>query len=437
MSLRHQIIYRILLSSLCILILGSGVAVWQARQSVEKEVDASVHLALQLITLSVADAPLFQRVEDLSHFRSLQQTRHLSIQLQKPDGQIVNFTGDTEPSDPEAMPPAWFIRLVQGQYPKVEHQIKTRDGKMLTLLIHAQPLDEITEVWQETLVFLSLILLLNIVTFVAVNLVFNKSLKSITEIVNVLEEIESGRYQHKLPAFAIEEFDNIAKAVNHMMVELEKTRQENRALTQHSLTIQEDERQRLSQELHDEFGQSLTAIKVMAVTVGRQTANAEKITASIMGICDHLMAVVRTMMQQLHPLVLTELGLKATLDEMVNQWSERNPNLNLAINCSDEVDDIDKNIIIQTFRVIQEGLTNVARHAQAHLVTVDLEIQDSPQVSLQLKIQDDGQGCDLSNLNRGFGLLGIKERIKSLNGEINLLSKPGEGMTITALIPLV
>ncbi|CAD6875772.1 sensor histidine kinase [Methylomonas fluvii] len=437
MSLRYQIICRILLSSVCILVLGGAIAVWQARQAVEKEVDASIHLALQLITLGITDTPVFQQSDDLSRFSALRQTRHLSIQLQKPDGQLIHFAGENQPTNPEEMPPSWFIRLVKGDYPKVEHQLNMQDGKLLTLIIQAQPLDEITEVWQESVAFFASISLLTMLTFLAVNLVFNKSLQSIAVIVDTLRLIETGQYRQQLPPFSTQEFDDIAKAINHMTVELEKTRQENRALTQHSLAIQEEERQRLSQELHDEFGQSLTAIKVMAVTAAHRKADAAKITSTISEICDHLMTVVRSMMQQLHPLVLTELGLKATLEEMVNHWSERNADLRLTIRCSDAVDGLDKNLTIQVFRVIQECLTNVVRHAQAHSVTIDLEKLELPQAYLQLKVQDDGRGCDLQTTSHGFGLLGIKERIKSLDGELQVLSRPGSGMLVNARIPLV
>lgn len=436
MSLRYQIIFRILLSSLCILLLGGAIAIWQARQAVEKEVDASIHLALQLITLGMAESTSLQHVEDLSRFRALRQTRHLSIQLQKPDGQLMHFAGEQQPSHPEDMPPAWFIRAVKGDYPKVEHQINTQDGETLTLIIEAQPLDEITEVWQESLGFFSSLSLLTLLSFLVVNLVLNKSLKAIGVIVDALRTIETGQYKHQLPAFSTAEFDNIAKAINHMTVELEKTRQENSDLTQHSLAIQEEERQHLSQELHDEFGQSLTAIKVMAVTASRQTADVVKITATISDICDHLTLVLRSMMQQLHPLVLTELGLKATLEDMVNHWSERNPDLKLSIICGDEVDELDKNIARQIFRVIQECLTNVIRHADAKQVRIDLRVQAAAG-KLFLNVTDDGQGCDMQNLNRGFGLRGIKERIKSLAGEVSLDSRPGEGMRISAWIPLL
>jgi two-component system sensor histidine kinase UhpB len=356
--------------------------------------------------------------------------------LQKPDGQLINFTGDNHPSHPEQMPPDWFIQLVKTDYPKVEYQLKTRDGKLLTLLIQAQPLDEITEVWEESEAFFISILLLTLLTFTAVNLVFNKSLTSIGVIVDALGDIESGQYQHKLPSFDIDEFDNIAKAVNHMTIELEKSRQENRALTQHSLAIQEDERQRLSQELHDEFGQSLTAIKVMAVTAALKQADTEKISTAITEICNHLMTVVRSMTQQLHPLVLTELGLKATLEDLVQHCSERSPNLELSIDCTDTIDIIDKNISIQIFRVIQECLTNIIRHAHAQRATIELEILDTPTATLKLKVIDDGQGCDLETISSGFGLLGMKERIKSLNGKLTVASTPHQGMRIEACIPL-
>lgn len=434
MSLRYQIVVRILLSSFCILVLGGAIAIWQARQAVEKEVEASIQLALQLITFGVAENSV-QQLDDLSRFSSLRQTRHLSIQLQKPNGQLLHFASESQPSHPEDMPPNWFIHWVKGDYPRVEHQLKTLDGETLTLIIKAQPLDEITEVWEESLGFFASISLMTLLTFLAVNLVFNKSLKAIDVIVNALRVIETGQYRQQLPTFATLEFDSIAKAINHMTVELEKTQQENRALTQHSLAIQEEERQHLSQELHDEFGQSLTAIKVMAVTAARSGADTHKITASISEICDHLMQVVRSMMQQLHPLVLTELGLKATLEDMINHWSERNPDLDLTINCSDEVDRLDKNRTRQIFRVIQECLTNINRHAQAKQVVIDLQIH-LPENAIQLKVEDDGLGCNLQTSNNGFGLRGMRERIRSLNGELKVQSQPGKGLQITAWIPL-
>jgi two-component system sensor histidine kinase UhpB len=278
-------------------------------------------------------------------------------------------------------------------------------------------------------------LLLTLFTILAVNLVFNKAFQSIGTIVNALKTIETEDYQHKLPDFSIQEYDRIAKAINHLTDQLNASQQENRALTQHSLAIQEDERQLLSQELHDELSQSLTAIKVMAATCARPQADIKKTTGTIVEVCDHLITVVRSMMRQLHPLILTELGLKATMEDLVYHWSLRNPELKLVLDCSNDVDELEQKIAIQLFRVVQECLTNIVRHAQATQAHINLAINPATN-TLQLQVTDDGQGCDTNSMNHGFGLLSMKERIKSLGGELSFQASQQQGLCILASIPL-
>ncbi|TAN69189.1 MAG: histidine kinase [Methylobacter sp.] len=444
MSLRYQINLRILISSLCILVLGSSIAIRQARDAVNKEVDSSINLAVQLITFGFSKTP-FNEADWLPQFNALKETRHLSIQLNTPSGEIISVAHKNQQTNHNETPPHWFTKLVEGKHPKAEHQITTFGGKQLTLIVQANPMDEITEVWEESLGFFSSLFLLTLFTFLAINLAFNKALTSIAIIVNALKIIETGQYSQKLPDFSIQEYDSIAKAINHMTGELDASQKENRALTQHTLEIQEDERQRLSQELHDELGQSLTAIKVIAVTAGRSQAGAmgtradlQQTTDAIVAICDHLMTVVRSMMHQLHPLVLTELGLKATMEDLLNHWSVRNPELKLTIACPDEVDYLEQKITIQIFRIVQECLTNIVRHAQAKQAAISLEIEHQAKAgtTLRLQVSDDGQGCAVDKIKTGFGLLGMKERINSLGGEFTIQTQPQRGMNIIATIPL-
>ena len=445
MSLRYQINLRILISSLCILLLGGSIAVWQARNAVDKEVDSSINLAVQLITFGFSQATHAPKTEAdwLPQFNALKATRHLSIQLKQPSGVITTFT--PQQTQPREKPPQWFIKLVEGRHPKAERPITTPGGKQFTLIIQANPLDEITEAWEESLDFFGSLFLLTLLTFLAVNLAFNKALKSIAIIVNALKIIETGQYRQKLPDFSILEYDSIAKAINHMTAELNTGQQKNRALTQHSLAIQEDERQRLSQELHDELGQSLTAIKVMAVTAGRSQAGAvgmradiKQTTDAIISVCDHLMTVVRSMMHQLHPLVLAELGLKATLEDLLHHWAIRNPALKITLNCPDEVDALEQTITIQVFRIVQECLTNIVRHAKAKQATIQLDIinHSTTGKALRLQVTDNGLGCAADGIKTGFGLLGMRERINSLDGELTIQSEPHRGMSIIASIPL-
>ena len=435
MSLRYQISIRILLISLCILLIGGSISLWQAQKAVSKEVDSSIHLALQLIKIGVGSTKM-HKTDWMYRLSSLEQTRHVKIQVKKPKGEIINVTHESEQvNQDDERPPNWFVNLVMGEYPTAEYTIETFNNNTLTLLIQADPLDEIAEVWEESLSFLATLLLLVLLTFISVHLVFNKTLLAIHSIVEHLKGIEKEEYQNELPHFSTREYDEIAMAINHMTGVLNQAQQQNKALTQHSLEIQEEERQRLSQELHDEFGQSLTAIKVMAVTAAHKESDTQAITESIGDICDHLMTVVRSMMKQLHPLILTELGLKATLEDMVHHWEMRNAPTSFSLYCDDRVDALDRVIIIQSFRVIQESLTNIIRHAEAKKVSISLEITTKPN-ALIILITDDGKGCHLDHMTLGFGLLSMEERIKLLGGVFKIESQVNQGMQINAHIPL-
>lgn len=415
--------------------LGGTIAIWQARNAVSNEVDSSIKLALQLIKISVGTNKS-NETDWIYRLSTLEQTRHLKIQLKKPSGVIINIMRSAPPDKRQEAPPSWFVKLVVSEYPKAEHQISTFDNHSFTLVIQANPMDEMTEVWHETIAFFSSILLLVLLTFLSVHLVFNKTLQAIQTIIENLKDIEKGEYQKKIPDFSTLEYDSIAKAINHMNDVLNSTQQQNQALTQHSLEIQEEERQRLSQELHDEFGQSLTAIKVMAVTAGYEETDTKTIASSIVEICDHLMTVLRSMMKQLHPLILTELGLKATLEDLISHWESRMPSSSFILEVDDTVDKLDKTIIIQIFRVIQESLTNIIRYANATRVSISLNVCLESKV-LTLIINDNGQGCDLNSVSAGFGLQGMAARVKLLGGVFELQSQLGEGMQIKAEVPVI
>lgn len=423
--------------SMGIILIGGAVAIWQARSAVHEEVESSINMALQLIKLGISSAPHpnINETDWLYRLSALKQTRHLNIQLKSHSGHLINLPEHKEKATANGSAPSWFADLVGVEYPIVEHKLITSDEKTMTLIIQANSLDEITEVWHESIAFFLTICVLVILTLLAVHLVFNKSLQAINTIIDALKLVETGEYRQKLPAFSTLEYDQIAGAINHLTEVLEHTRQQNTALTQHSLKIQEDERQHLSQELHDEFGQSLTAIKVLATTAAHGESDTRKITDSITDICDHLIAVVRTMMKNLHPLVLNELGMKATLEDMVNQWRDRNPGLSISLHCGDEIDYLELHYNIQLFRVIQECLTNINRHAQATQACIELEIDEEDNILLQ--VSDNGVGCEQNTINSGFGLLGMQERIKSLEGIFLVQSESGQGVTVKASVPIL
>lgn len=432
-TLCYQINIRILFLSLCVFAIGAVGTLWHAKEAVQNEMQSSVHLAEQLITFELSK-PLAS-TEWIKQLQALKATRHLRIQLKDPAGKILKTTSRQDKTP--VNPPLWFVKLVSSSPTQIERALITNDGQALIVMIEANPLNEIDEVWEESLAFFGLLFLLMTLVFTVIRVMFNRVLKAIHLIVEGLERLEKKDYQNRLPEFSSHEMNLIANAINKLIEKLEASQQENRALTQHTLTIQEDERQRLAQDLHDELGQSLTAIKVMTATVARmndtQNTIIKQSTTSVIEICDHLMKVVRSMMQQLHPLTLTELGLKAALRELCDSWQLRCPTLQIDFQCDESIEHCPKAINIHLFRIIQECLTNVFRHAQAEKVSIILVVESNK--NLLLTITDNGQGCDTANIKNGFGLFSMQERVRSLNGEFTIETHPKQGLKICAMIP--
>jgi two-component system sensor histidine kinase UhpB len=432
-TLCYQINIRILFLSFCVFAIGAVATLWHAKEAVQTEMESSVHLAEQLITFELSK-PLAS-TEWIKQLQALKATRHLRIQLKDPAGTILKTTSRQDKTPVNS--PLWFVKLVSSSPTQIERALVTNDGQALIIMIEANPLNEIDEVWEETLAVYGLLFLLMTLAFTVIRVMFNRVLKAIHLIVGGLERFEKKDYQNRLPEFSSHEMNLIAKAINKLIAKLEASQQENQALTQHTLTIQENERQHLAQDLHDELGQSLTAIKVMTATVARMNDNQNAIvkqsTTSIIESCDHLMKVVRSMMQQLHPLTLTELGLNAALHELFDSWLLRCPALQIDFQYDEGIEQCPKSIHIHLFRIVQECLTNVFRHANAEKVSIILAVQLNEK--LLLTITDNGLGCDMANIKNGFGLFSMQERVRSLNGEFTIERNLKKGMRISAVIP--
>ncbi|MEQ1557584.1 MAG: histidine kinase [Methyloglobulus sp.] len=436
MSLSYQINLKILLSSLLILFLGGAIAIWQARGSVDRELASSVNLTEHLIICGLSQT-IPDRATWLNCLSSLKETRHLSIGIMTPSGQIFGIGNNNKTHDSVESPPQWFINLIGSKQATTVKQVTTSSGEQFSLQIRANPIDEIQEVWEESLTFFCIILLLSLLTFLSVYFAIHKTIVSIKTIVETLQQIETGNYPQQLPEFSTSEYNSIAKAVNHMTGELYKMQQENRALVKHSMEILEIERKQLAQELHDELGQSLTAIKMMAVIANQKNEQIAEISASIAKSCDGLINIVRSIMHRLHPLVLTELGLKAAIEDLLNHWSSKNPEIKFRFRCDDEVDTLGQKLSIHIFRVVQECLTNIFRHAEAQECSVTLAMVETPEYQIRLTVTDNGKGCDINKLTKGFGILGMKERVYSLGGNLSIQSTLNKGVQVNAVIPII
>ena len=230
--------------------------------------------------------------------------------------------------------------------------------------------------------------------------------------------------------------------VTLMQTELASALEENRRLSQRSMQVQEEERRNLARELHDELGQSLNAIKVDAVTIRDRSENAAEVQRSakaIIEVSGQVYDVVRSLMQRLRPVALDELGLRSAVEYGVKQWQRRHPEVRCSFAAQGELDDLTEQMNITLYRLAQECLTNVAKHAQATQVSISLaRVAGSEHGGREVRFsfEDNGRGFDPCLRGQGLGLVGLRERVEALDGNFDLQSAPGQGARVRASIPV-
>jgi PAS domain S-box-containing protein len=204
-------------------------------------------------------------------------------------------------------------------------------------------------------------------------------------------------------------------------------------------TAREDEQKRIARELHDDLGQQLTALKMGIAALEQQIAPDADATmrgakSSLQGQIDSMLASLRRIAANLRPPMLDDLGLGAALEWLADDFTQRfHMNVSLHVDIDDT--DITPFASATLYRIVQEALTNVARHAQASEVTIELSTDADV---CKLRVEDNGRGALLKEASaRGsFGLLGMRERVRQLRGTLTIDSAPDMGFRIAARIPL-
>ncbi len=224
--------------------------------------------------------------------------------------------------------------------------------------------------------------------------------------------------------------------------ELAEALTENRRLSQRYVQVQEQERRVLARELHDELGQSLNAIKVDAVNIRDAAPDSPEVRRSAQAIIDvssKVYEVVRTLLRQLRPVALDELGLASAVQYSVDEWQRRHKAVQCSLSTEGDLDNLREDVNITAYRFVQECLTNVARHANAGRVNVLLRRSEfaGHESRLEMVVEDNGKGVDPAVPRTGLGLIGLRERVEALGGRFEIEGKPGAGMRVFAAIPLL
>lgn len=437
MSLRLRLNLLLIAIFVLTLAVGAVYVMSNTRRAVKDELQSSIELSSTLIALMVdytaTDNPTSSARELIRQVARIGHTRHLHIEMA--DSNALPALAIPEVLESEIAAPQWFVQLVQPEPIELVRSVRI-PGTDKHVIVRADAGDEIAEAWRESRLMLTVLGVLCVVANGVIYLMVGRSLKPLRDMPAALAGIERGEYQLRVARTGLLDIDLIAERFNHMAEALERSQLEMTRLASRSLAIQEEERRHLAHELHDEMGQSISAIKALAVSISQRASATDQTivgsAATIANVSTDIYDRVRNMMMRLRPVILDELGLVTALQNMIDDWNAHHEDTFCRFTNTGDVPRLSGEIGINLFRIVQEALTNVVKHAHATEAEVSLALRqqrgqpDGSRV-LELTIADNGAGFPVNATPRGLGLVGIFERARALHADLQLISAPNQG----------
>ncbi len=413
--------------------------VQNARLALAQEMASSTQLAKGLLVNAL---PTLRFSNDLSErltliVDSVRHTRHIRAWFEDMHGQPLIGQEDQTGFFNKPDAPDWFIRMMEPEAVAFRRLITKGSKSYGYLVVEADPSDEVTEVWQDiqTLFWLGVFFLLLILSLIY--LALRQGLRPLSQLSDALGHLEQGDFTARVDTSAVKELNPIQIRFNHMASVLEKTMVENHALAGNMLSLQESQQRDLARELHDELAPCLFGIRVDLGEIERiagenHLIEIEEKVGSVKTITNHIHSLVRKMLSRLRPMTLDDLGLTEALRDMLHNWRERQPEIDWEWDFVGEFESLPDTLQVTIYRLVQECTTNCVRHAHASHVKVEVRREAE---TIKVAVTDDGKGLD-ANLVKGFGLIGMRERVSALGGRIAFDTEEGRGLQVRVLIPL-
>lgn len=392
-----------------------------------------VQLALEdMKSASDLDVTLDKLSKELSH------VRHVRVEYRHAPGSPVDKLITPRP---EQEAPSWFLnwfgpRRTTAIFPAVNAEEGTGE-----LVISTEPADEVDEIWDELVFLIGLLSAISVGIVSLIWLSTNITLKPLRNLVEGLNRLEKGQFD-RLGDIRVAELQHVGQEFNRLATSLARAEADYRLLIGRLMSIQESERKKLARELHDEFGSSLFGIRAAASCIieaasanGPERDRFAKITeraGTISSLADMIQRQNYLILERLQPIVLDQMGLYSALGHLVDDWSADHNGFICELRTPPGRPVLDEEVSLTIYRIVQECLTNIARHSQA--THASIAITAAADQSMRIRIADDGVGLS-QNFRFGFGLLGMSERVKKIGGRLNVANGPEKGALIEVLIP--
>ena len=403
MSLRFRLIGLVCLILFTNLAFGGVIACRNASRSVRTEMQAALLVGRQTIENAV------ERLQNAANptndlrdlIASFKGNRHLRVWL---IGDAAAVAHPSVEKSPFGGVPFWFTRLV-APLPVMERVSVAVGGHNYgTVAVQTDPHNELIEVWREFADSVATQAAFYGLTLLLIFVFIGRALRPLGDLAAALEEVGDGRYRTRVRGRLAPELSRLRDSFNRMTAHLTASDAENRQLNEQLLTLQEQERNHLARDLHDEVSPYLFAISVDAGSASRllQEGRSAEACGHLHAIADavrHLQRQVRTMLGRLRPIGFTDAGLSEAIEEIAAFWRRRCPAIRYQVAVSADCEGLGVLVSATICRIVQECLSNAVRHAEPALIMVSVDRDgqnDCDQV--RVEVADDGRG--MQDLNR-------------------------------------
>jgi two-component system sensor histidine kinase UhpB len=460
LSLKQRLML-LITALMALLCLAGGIyIVIRAQSDIRGEVRSATDLIERYLRAQLALSELsWQKNHDLLprlELAQLHDVRHVQVFFYTNSGALVETSADTQV--PKDRAPLWFSWAVQRSFAPIAdsiHSVAFDGVKLGYVVIHPDPTYEMDEIWNVARGLLGLLVAFFVLVSSLIWWAVASAMRPLERVRDALHGLGAGDLTTRLPRFDLPELASLSREFNRTADALAESTAENRRLTQRLIQTQEAERTRIAHELHDEIGQCVTAIHADAAAIQRASADAHDSAeaadvrdsaSAIVDAAAQIKHLVRGMLQRLHPVPLGGMGLGSALREQVAMFRQRNTDVACSLHVDAVAATLDGALATAIYRLVQESLTNISRHAHARNVTIEITVggrvdrllQDqNGDVSkgLDVTVKDDGEGFDVSARNAGYGLVGMRERAHALGGALSIDSRPGTGTCIRFRLP--
>ena len=420
---------------------------WRSmKDSVHDEVVAANRVAAQMLNRTAWRFALQGTPAMLAFLNSVGRVRSNDISLLDESGREL-YRSPPSPYKAGRDAPDWFERLIAPQ-PAMQ-TITLPDGK---LLVQANASRAVLDAWDDLAALLGTALLLLLAVNVLVFWLVGRAVRPFGQIVNALGALQAGQFNVLLPPLPGREAAAMGLAFNRTVQQLqshieterravraEEKLHDSRELTRWLDQHVENERRLIARELHDEFGQSVTAMRSMALSiakrVGSTDAESEQAARLIADESSRLYDAMHGIIPRLTPLVLDSFGLTEALHDLAERTRRSQSALQIDLQVDLGAAVLPADAALALYRAAQEGLTNAIRHGQAQHISLQVKASAD---AVNVQLQDDGVGLPIGAVPRAghFGLRWLGERLESLGGTLQLLPALPHGARLLVLLPL-